>query len=272
MTKNAYFSAAATPYLDKVTGALTELAVKQLNNPFDPADVSWKPTNVKKDTCLALAYADKRAYEERLDQVFGPQNWSVSIKSYSSPYKKIIRAKYKIWNDPTSEVITPEQVTDAHNVYAIVRIHVNGMGIKESTGVSETDDDNSITTAEAQAFKRACSMLGIGKYFYYLPKMTCKYSFGKIENPPTLPDWAIPITFCEDCTTGIRTTQFKDKSDVVQSWGPQEIVKRSQQHFGKNLCLECLRKRRDQTAVAEVDQRLKGALQEIAETPVEVTT
>jgi len=247
-----------TPYLDE-NGALTELAAKMLDNPFDPADVSWKPTNVKGGNCLALAYADKRTYEDRLDEVFGSQNWAVRIKSYSSPYRKVKAAKYKTWNDPTSEVISPETVIEAHNVYAIVRIYVNGLGFKESTGVSETDDENSITTAEAQAFKRACSMFGIGKYFYFLPRITCKYAYGKIENPPTLPDWAVPVTYCNDCTSAIRTTNFKDKNDVVQSWGPQEILRRSQQHFQKNLCLECMRKRREQQVDPATDERLKGS-------------
>jgi len=265
MTNNIFNPKASTPYLDKVTGALTDLADKQLNNPFNPEDVSWKPTNVKGNTCLALAYADKRAYEDRLDEVFGPHNWAVQIKSYSSPYKKITKAKHKVWNDPTSEVLVPEQTIDAHNVYAIARIYVNGMGFKESTGVSETDDDNSITTAEAQAFKRACSMLGIGKYFYFLPKINCNYSFGKITDPPTLPDWAVPVTYCEECTEPIRTTQFKDKNSVVQSWGPQEIIKRSKQHFGKPLCLECMRKNRELGADSVVDQRLKESSKEEVE-------
>lgn len=245
------------PYLNP-EGSLTKLAAQQLKNPFDPADVYWKPTDVKNNECLALAYADKRTYEERLDQVFGPQNWSVEVEAFASPYRKVKKAKRKDWKDPNSEIISPEEVIEGCKVYVIVKLYIAGFsGPKTSTGVSETDDENSITTAEAQAFKRSCSMVNIGKYLYFLPKFTCKYSYGKIQDPPQLPDWAIPVTYCEDCAGAIRTTQFKAKDDTVQSWNPIEIVKRSQQHFGKNLCMDCMRTRREKKTGSDVDARLK---------------
>jgi hypothetical protein len=36
-----------------------------------------------------------------------------------------------------------------------------------ATGEEWADDDNAGTGAEAQAFKRACSCFGLGRYFYY---------------------------------------------------------------------------------------------------------
>ncbi len=248
------------PYLT-ANGALTELALKQLKNPFDPSEVTFKPTEVKKDkgTCLALAYADKRTYEDRLDQVFGTANWGVEINAFTGPYRKVKAAKHKDWKDPNSEIISPAEITDAFKIFTIVTIKVNGLLPKMSTSVSETDDENSIMTAEAQAFKRACSMLHIGKYLYFLPRYECKYSYGKIQDPPQLPDWAIPVTYCEDCTGAVRTTEFKAKDETVQSWNPVEILKRSQQHFGANLCMDCMRKRREKKTPASTDTRLKTA-------------
>jgi hypothetical protein len=240
-------------------GSLTKLASQQLKNPFDPGAITWKPTNVKSNKCIALAYADKRTYEERLDMVFGPENWGVEFRHVvSTPYHIIKKAKHKDWKDPNSEIIEPEQVIDGNRVMVVVRIAVRGLEPKESSGVSESEDENSITTAEAQAFKRACSMLGVGKYLYFLPRYEgCSYAYGKITDPPQLPDWAIPVIYCEDCTNAIRTTQFKAKDDTVQSWNPIEIVKRSQQHFSKNLCMDCMRVRREKKTSPETDARLK---------------
>ena len=245
------------PYLD-YNGALTKLALQQLKNPFNPEDIYWKPTNVKSNKCIALAYADARTYQERLDLVFGPQNWTVAISNvFVSPYKVIKKARYKTWNDPTSELIEPEQVIDGHRVMVIVRVSVNGLGFRESSGVSESEDENSITTAEAQAFKRACSMYNIGKYLYFLPKYEdCEYSYGKIKNPPSLPAWAIPAVYCEDCSNEIKTTEFKDKEDNVLAWNSIEITKRSQAHFGKDLCLDCMKKRKEANPPAAA-KRLK---------------
>jgi hypothetical protein len=237
------------------------VALAQLKNPFNVDDVMWKPTDVKQNKCTALAYADLRTYQERLDLVFGPQNWSAEIsRVITVPYKVIKKAKRKDWKDPNSEIVEPEQMIEGHRVMVAVRISVNGMLPKESTGVSESEDENSITTAEAQAFKRAASMLYIGKYFYYLPRYRdCDYAYKKITNPPTLPDWAIPATICEDCAQRVLTTEFKTKDNTVQSWNPTEIARRSQQHFGKTLCMECMRKRRELTTVAEANTRVKKA-------------
>jgi hypothetical protein len=252
------------PYLN-TDGALTELALQQLKNPFNPADIVWKPTSVKSNKCIALAYADKRTYEERLDLVFGIQNWSVEItKVVSSPYHIVKKARHKDWKDPNSEITEPEQIIDGTRLMVVVRVSVNGMGFKESSGTTESEDENSITTAEAQAFKRACSLYHVGKYLYWLPRYEdCDYSYGKIKNPPSLPDWAIPSIFCEDCSGKILTTEFKNpKDDTVNSWNPIEITKRSQSHFSKNLCMDCMRTRREKTVSAEANKRVQTAAPE----------
>lgn len=269
MAKKIEVAEETLPYLTP-SGALTELAKKRLANPFDPESVYWKPTNVKSGKCTALAYGDKRAYEERLDEVFGPENWGDELTTIqTSPYHIVKKAKHKIWNDPTSEITEPEQIIDGFRVMAVMRINVRGLLSKESSGVSETEDENSITTAEAQAFKRACSLLGIGKYLYSLPRYNdVEIAYGKIKNPPKLPDWALPTSYCSDCTIQIKTTEFKTKDDTVQSWNPTEIIKRSQAHFGTDLCMDCMRKRKVKVTPASVDSRLGPQGEPAAAEPV----
>ncbi len=245
----------AYPYLT-AAGSLTLQAHNELVNPFNAEDISWKPTDVKDEKCIALAYADKRVYEERLDQVFGPQNWSVELEVSTAPYKKVVKERRKNYKDPNSEIVTPAGVIEGYKVFVIATVKVNGVGSKASTSVAETDDENSIMTAEAQAFKRACSIYGIGKYLYNLPRIECEYKWKKIVNPPTLPEWALPAIRCEDCLEKITTTEFKDSNNNILSWNSTETVKRSQSHFSKNLCVACMKLRREKTVPTDVEKKV----------------
>jgi hypothetical protein len=110
-----------------------------LRKPFHPSQVTWKPGAVKGERALALAYADLRAYMNRLDQVCGG-DWSVS---------------YEPWGQDR----------------IICRLTIMGV-IRSSTGESTNESEKSEiggTVAEAQAFKRACAMFGLGRYLYNLP-------------------------------------------------------------------------------------------------------
>lgn len=111
----------------------------KLRLPFHPSQVTWKPGVVKGDRALALAYADVRAYMNRLDEVCG-MDWSVA---------------YEPWG----------------NDRLICRVTIGGI-VRSSTGESTNESEkNEIggTVAEAQAFKRACAMFGLGRYLYTLP-------------------------------------------------------------------------------------------------------
>lgn len=110
--------------------------MEQLKRPFPPHYITWKPGVVKGDRCMVLIYADPRAYMEVLDEVCG-MDWSVS---------------YQPWG--------------LERIIATVTI----MGVtRSSTGemsASEAKTENGGTVAEAQAFKRACTMFGMGRYLY----------------------------------------------------------------------------------------------------------
>lgn len=110
-----------------------------LRKPFHPSAVSWKPGATKGDRALALAYADLRAYMDRLDEVCG-SDWSVA---------------YEPWGDDR----------------IICRLTIMGI-TRSSTGETTNESEKSEiggTVAEAQAFKRASAMFGLGRYLYNLP-------------------------------------------------------------------------------------------------------
>ncbi len=118
----------------------------ELRQPFHPSHVTWKPGSVNKDQtkALALAYADLRAYQNRLDEVCG-MDWSVT---------------YTPWSDKIVCHLTIAGVT------------------RSSTGEADSQSERSEiagTSAEAQAFKRACAMFSLGRYLYQLPTVWVEY-------------------------------------------------------------------------------------------------
>ncbi len=118
----------------------------ELSKPFHPSRITWRPGALtgKKDKALALAYADLRAYQNRLDETCG-MDWSVS---------------YTPWGDRI-----------------ICHLTINGI-TRSSTGEADSDSERSEiagTSAEAQAFKRACAMFGLGRYLYSLPTLWVEY-------------------------------------------------------------------------------------------------
>jgi hypothetical protein len=128
----------STTNLDEILAALKQ--------PFHPKAVSWKPGSVSKDgtRALALPYADLRVYQNRLDELCG-LTWSVT---------------YTPWGERV-----------------ICHLTINGI-TRSSTGEADTNAERSEiagTAAEAQAFKRACSMFGLGRYLYALPATWVDY-------------------------------------------------------------------------------------------------
>jgi hypothetical protein len=116
-----------------------------LCRPFSVKLIEVKPGATTKDKkrALALAYVDMRAYMARLDRLAGVEGW---------------RMHYVPWGDRR----------------LICRLTILGV-TKESTGEGEPNDPNAGTSAEAQAFKRACAAFGFGRYLYALPSIWCDY-------------------------------------------------------------------------------------------------
>lgn len=116
-----------------------EQVLDDLRKPFHPSQVTWKPGSVKGERALAMPYADLRAYMDRLDTVCGT-NWSVA---------------YEPWGE-------------ARIICKLTIMGVTRSSTGETTNESERSEIGG-TVAEAQAFKRASAMFGLGRYLYQLP-------------------------------------------------------------------------------------------------------
>ena len=140
----------------------------RLAEPFNPADLEWRPgaINADKTRALALAYITSRAVMDRLDEVVGPGNW---------------RDEYRPGPDG--------------GLICGLSLRLDGEWITKWDGAENTDIE-AIKGGLSDAFKRAAVKWGIGRYLYKLPQtwVACE-QHGKnlvLIGAPSLPAWAAP--------------------------------------------------------------------------------
>ena len=131
-----------------VTKLLAELEV-----PFSPDQVRWRVTNTTNDKKRGqiVPYADCRAYTDRLNALFTPQGWT---------------REYKVETMTNITRVKKGESIVSGKVLVTCTVTILGIGSHSGTGEEWADDDNGMTSADAQAFKRACSCFGLGRYFY----------------------------------------------------------------------------------------------------------
>ena len=158
-----------------VTKLLSELEV-----PFSPDQVRWRVTNTTNDKKRGqiVPYADSRAYTDRLNALFTPQGWT---REYT------VQTMTNITRVGKGESIL------SGKVLVTCTVTVLGIGSHSGTGEEWANDDNGMTSADAQAFKRACSCLGLGRYFYDIPPIWVDLDQNRQPvRTPVLSAWALP--------------------------------------------------------------------------------
>jgi hypothetical protein len=152
----------------------------QLAEPFNPSEIKWRVTHTTRDGSrgAVIAFADPRAYTDRLNQLFTPTGWTraygVSTVSYVTRMKK-------------------DNLIQTGKVLVTCTLTITGLGCHAGSGEEWADEENAMTAAEAQAFKRAASCYGLGRYLYNLAEMWVPLN--ERRQPiqiPTLPQWALP--------------------------------------------------------------------------------
>ena len=152
--------------------------IGDLEVPFDSSVIEWRVTNTAKDKRRGqvMPYADQRAYTDRLNALLTPAGWTRKYAVHTS-------ANFQRGKD---------QKTVA-KIFVTCELTILGLGSHSATGEEWADDDNAGTSAEAQAFKRACSCFGLGRYLYYFTGVWVDIDDRKRPKKiPTLPEWATP--------------------------------------------------------------------------------
>lgn len=154
--------------------------VAALEVPFDPSQIEWRVMNTTKNQQpvrgQVVPYADQRAYTDRLNALFTPAGWT---------------RKYTIHTSANFERSKDQKI--AAKVLVTCELTIFGLGSHSATGEEWADDDNAGTAAEAQAFKRACSCFGLGRYLYHFTGTWVDLDDRKRpKTVPQLANWATP--------------------------------------------------------------------------------
>ena len=155
-------------------------ALARLEEPFASKDVKWLVAATSRDgrKGRVTPYADPRAYTDRLNQIFTASGWTREYTVHTvSPITRLKKDK-------------PIQTG---KVLVTCVVSIPGVGAHSGSGEEWADDENAMTSAEAQSFKRACSVFGLGRYFYNFAEMWV--DLDEYKHPreiPTLPSWALP--------------------------------------------------------------------------------
>lgn len=159
--------------------------VAALEVPFDPSQIEWRVMNTTKGQQPArgqvVPYADQRAYTDRLNALFTPAGWT---------------RKYTIHTSANFERSKDQKLVA--KVLVTCELTIFGLGTHSATGEEWADDDNAGTAAEAQAFKRACSCVGLGRYLYHFSGTWVDLDDRKRpKSVPQLAGWATPAGWLE---------------------------------------------------------------------------
>ena len=152
----------------------------QLTEPFDPSEIKWRVTHTTRDGSrgAVIAFADPRAYSDRLNQIFTPSGWT---RTYEVNTVSLVTRMKKDKLIQTGKVLVTCTVT------------ITGLGTHADSGEEWADEENAMTGAQAQAFKRACICFGLGRYLYNFAEMWVPLNeYRQPLSLPLLPQWALP--------------------------------------------------------------------------------
>ncbi len=152
----------------------------RLEEPFDLSEIKWRVTHTTQDgrRGAVIAFADPRAYTDRLNQIFTPTGWT---RSYSvTAVSAVSRMKR-------------DKLIQTGKVLVTCSLTIHGLGCHSGSGEEFADEPNAMTKSEAQAFKRAATCFGLGRYLYNFAEMWVPLNEHRQPlEVPTLPKWALP--------------------------------------------------------------------------------
>jgi len=143
--------------------------------------VQWRVTNTANDKKRGqvVPYADPRAYADRLNTLFSPQGWT---------------REYKIDTMNNIPRVRKGESLLSGKVFGHLYGHHFRLVVALGNCREEwADDENSMTSADVQAFKRACSCFSLGRYFYDVPAIWVDLDPNRQPaKTPVLSAWALP--------------------------------------------------------------------------------
>lgn len=160
--------------------------IKKLKEPFKEEDIEWRigrsgKTKDGKIWATCMPYISARAAQDMLDEWIGESNWKVEY-----------------------QILGGEGINSG--IICKLSIKTGSDWVTKEDGADQTDTE-AFKGGLSSAFKRACSVWGIGRYLYNLKeeyvtvveKNSKEARYAKTKEgevyywiPPKLPTWALP--------------------------------------------------------------------------------
>ena len=140
----------ATP-VEKYTDEQVRQFVIALEDPFDPREIKWRVTNTTADRRRGqvIAYADPRAYTDRLNALFTVRGWT---REYTVQVIQNFERKERGNGDG---IISGKIVVTC-------RVTIDGMGSHSGLGEEWADNENAGTSAESPGVQARLLLFWIG--------------------------------------------------------------------------------------------------------------
>lgn len=179
---------------------------------FPVSEIKWKPQALTQDKkrAMVVAYLDARAIMRRLDDVCGPFGWACQMRpAPNNQMSCAIGIKHS--------VVYPGQ--DVPAVDWVWKEDVGGESEQEKVG-------DRTKAAASDAFKRAASMWGIGRYFWNMPRQWVDYDPVKkvLLQTPQVPDWAVPGGEGQGPTVPMSAVSDKPKRSLTGAELERKLV------------------------------------------------
>lgn len=180
---------------------LDNWVLERLSEPFPVEEVKWLPAFGNRGG--VLAYVDARTVTNRLNDVVGAENWTdryiestivgTEVRDVTN-YPQLVEDKKA---EKKGYKIVVKSESDKEFVYNDIKYG----GIRcELTLLDVTKSDVGVPSfaeqlkgAYSDSLKRAAVKFGVGEYFYRLGTLNAVVEYGKVVEPPEMPDWALPI-------------------------------------------------------------------------------
>ena len=168
----------AKPAAERFSCETVKHLVAELEVPFETCVIEWRVTNTGNDGKRGqiVPYANPRAYTDRLNTLFTPAGWT---------------RKYTVNTSANFERAKDKKIVA--KILVTCELTIFDLGSHSATGEEFADSEYALTAAEAQAFKRAASCFGLGRYLYYFTGVWVDLDERKRPtNVPQLLGWATP--------------------------------------------------------------------------------
>lgn len=200
-------AALVAPALPQFSQERVKELVAALEVPFDAGQIEWRVMNTTKNgqplRGQVVPYADQRAYTDRLNVLFTPAGWT---------------RRYTIQTSASFERSKDQKIVA--KVLVTCEVTVFGLGSHSATGEEWADDENALTSAEAQSFKRACACLGLGRYLYYFTGTWVDLDDHKRpKSVPQLAGWATPAGWQQGFRPSCACEQERSKGTIARNSG-----------------------------------------------------